>query len=180
MNPTKIRTGNQNKLIILRGYPGSGKTTVGKALENKGVGVFIDHNAILTFVANIAGNDTGIYNEIAQLEKAICKKLLKEGSTVIVARGFSELQSIKEYESIAQENNIPWYIFRLNVPTETLAKRVQSPERKQDFNPTITTQSLNNWIIQNPLQTHVAEHVIDNTNNINTTLRKIFDISNNC
>ena len=50
-----------NKLIILRGYPGSGKTTVGKRLEKQGLGIFIDHNAILTFVASIAGNDTWIY-----------------------------------------------------------------------------------------------------------------------
>ena len=168
-----------NKLIILRGYPGSGKTTVGKRLEKQGLGIFIDHNAILTFVANIAGNDTGIYYEIAQLEKAICKKLLNEGSTVIVARGFSELKSIKEYEDIARANNIPWYIFRLNVPIETLSERVQSPERKQDFNPTITIQSLINWVTQKPLQPHAAEHIIDNTNNVKTTLRNIFDISNN-
>ena len=55
------------KLIILRGYPGSGKKTIGKALEAEGLGKFVDHNAILTFIANIVGDDEGIYDDIVNL-----------------------------------------------------------------------------------------------------------------
>lgn len=65
-----------NQLILLRGYPGSGKTTIGKLLEKRGVGKFIDHNAILTFISTISGDDDGIYDDIANLEQAIARKLL--------------------------------------------------------------------------------------------------------
>jgi len=125
------------KLIILRGYPGSGKTTIGKHLQAEGIGKFIDHNAILTFIAGIAGDDEGIYDEIAQLELAMCKKLLVDDSDVIVARGFSGLSSIQAYEAVASELGVTIKILRLNVDRNELIRRVQSPERKLDFNPTI-------------------------------------------
>jgi broad-specificity NMP kinase len=72
-----------NQLIILRGYPGSGKTTVAKLLEREGCGVFIDHNAILTFIAGFTGNDEGIYHEIHALELAMTSKLLRDGKSAI-------------------------------------------------------------------------------------------------
>lgn len=84
----------KQKLIILRGYPGSGKTTVGKLLEKKNQGVLVDHNAILTFLANIVGDDEGIYEDIHILEKAMARKLLKDKKNVIVARGFSSSDSV--------------------------------------------------------------------------------------
>ena len=150
------------KLIILRGYPGSGKTTIGAQLAAAGIGQFIDHNAVLTFVAGISGDDEGIYNEIAQLELAICKKLLAEGKTVIVARGFSSLSNLVPYENVASELNLEIEIIRLEVREEVLIRRVQSPERKLDFNPTIDELHAVTWMRENPIQDHPREISIDN------------------
>lgn len=151
------------KLIILRGYPGSGKTTVGNALQVKGVGRFIDHNAILTFIAGITVNDDGIYDDIASLELAMTRKLLKEGSSVIVARGFSDIDKIKPYEDIASELGIEYKIVRLDVGWDELETRVQSDTRLEDFNPTTTPEALNKWIKQNPLIDHPSEILVSNT-----------------
>lgn len=153
---------SERKLIILRGYPGSGKTTIGKELENHGVGKFIDHNSILTFIAGIAGNDDGIYDEIANLELAISKKLLTEGETVIVARGFSKLAQIAIYETAAKSLGTESVVIRLEVDQEELLQRVQSPERQLDFNPTTNEKAANEWISQNLLEDHPDEIVIDN------------------
>lgn len=150
------------KLIILRGYPGSGKTTIGKRLDTIGVGTFIDHNAILTFVADIAGNDEGIYDEIAQLELAICKKFLLEGKDVIVARGFSSLVSVETYVNAANALGVETRIVRLEVSEQELAKRVRSPERQLDFNPTIDESNLLEWVTNNPLENHPGEVTINN------------------
>lgn len=150
------------KLIILRGYPGSGKTTIGKQLEAEGLGKFIDHNAILTFIAGITGDDEGIYNDIAQLEQAMCNKLLAEGNNVIVARGFSSLSSMRPYEEAASELNVEIRILRLDVSKDEIVRRVQSPERRLDFNPTIDENTSLDWMINNPIESHSNEIIIDN------------------
>jgi len=154
------------KLIILRGYPGAGKSTIGKALQIRGVGSFIDHNAILTFVANIAGDDDGIYDDIANLELSITRKLLKNGKTAIAARGFSDLKGIKAYEDVAAELGATVNIFRIQVDYEELAKRVVGLERTASLNPTTNPELLEKWISENPLVDHPSEIIIDNTRSI--------------
>jgi predicted kinase len=154
------------KLIMLRGYPGAGKSTIGKSLQLRGAGKFIDHNAILTFVANIAGDDSGVYDDIANLELSIARKLLKNGTSAIAARAFSSLESIKSYEDMAAELGIPVVIFRIDVDYEELAKRVQGVERTASLNPTTNPELLEKWISENPLIDHPAEIIIDNTRSI--------------
>jgi shikimate kinase len=161
------------KLIILRGYPGSGKTTIGKRLETEGLGKFIDHNAILTFIAGITGDDEGIYDEIADLELAMCKKLLGEGKNTIIARGFSSLASLQPYETITNSLGIEAKILRLSVDKDELMRRVQSHERKLDFNPTTDEAHALKWMNDNPLQDHPDEIVIDNLLPIDTVIDTI-------
>lgn len=166
-----------NKLIILRGYPGAGKTTIGKALEARGIGRFIDHNAILTFIAGITGDDDGIYEQIAALEVAMCEKLLREGHTVIVARGFSKLSSIAPYEVAASKVGIECVIVRLDVSSEELAKRVASPERMQDFNPTVTESALQQWVQENEIEDHGSEVAIDNAKPVGVVVEEVLEIA---
>jgi len=150
------------RLIILRGYPGSGKTTIGKLLAADRIGNFIDHNAILTFLARTTGDDEGIYDEIATLELAMCRKLLSEGKDVIVARGFSSLASLQAYENMAQTLYVPITIFRLDVSTAELMSRVQSPERQLGFNPTTSETQAQDWMTRHPIENHPDEITVDN------------------
>jgi predicted kinase len=166
----------RQKLIILRGYPGSGKTTIGKALFEEGVGRFIDHNEILTFVASIVGDDENIYDELAQLEQAMCRKLLAAGNTVIVARGFSAAKSIREYLQIADLLNVDSYVIRLDVFEDVLRSRVKSKDRQNDFNPTVTDESLLQWISDNPLEDFNGETILDNEQSVSTVVHQIIEI----
>lgn len=162
-----------NKLTILRGYPGSGKTTVGKRLEQAGLGVFIDHNQILTFIAQFTGDDDGIYGDVVQLEQAMTRKLLECGKSVIVARGFSSSVSIDEYIDIAKEKGAESLVVRLDVSMETLGQRVESQERKQDFNPTTNEEVLKNWINDNPFEDYPEELVVDANLDVETVVSRI-------
>jgi adenylate kinase family enzyme len=164
------------KLILIRGYPGSGKTTIGKQLAEEGVGKFVDHNAILTFIANIAGNDDGIYDDIASLELAITRKLLKGHANVIVARGFTSLESLKPYENVAIELGVELIIVRLEVDQDTLSKRVSSRERLVDFNPTVSEKALSEWVKGNPITNHLSEETFDNTKPMAEVVEAIISI----
>ena len=149
------------RLIILRGYPGSGKTTVGKILASKGYGIFIDHNAILTFIASYTENDDGIYDQINQLEMSMTKKLLQDGKSVIIARGFGKRRSMEGYLEAARLTSSEIDVVRLEVSSEKLALRVQSPNRTADFNPTKTPAALNEWMANNPLEYRDEDVVVD-------------------
>lgn len=161
------------KLIIIRGYPGSGKTTIGKLLQENGHGIFIDHNSILTFLANIVGDDRGIYEDIHELELSMTNKLLLENKSVIVARGFGANKSIQPYLELATNNNIESTIIRLDAKKDILEERVAAPERKIDFNPTIDAETLNAWINNNPMQDLAVEHIIDASEELNKVLASV-------
>ena len=163
----------KNKLIILRGYPGSGKTTLGKALEANGEVRFVDHNSILNLITEITGNDDGIYDEIHKLEQAITKKLLGENKSVIIARGFGESNSIEPYIDIAKELGIPYTVFRIEVPVETLKERVISSERKEGSNLTTTPEALVSWVEKHPMEPIDGEVVLDGTKSIDELVEEI-------
>lgn len=166
----------KSRIIIVRGYPGSGKTTVGKLLSKKLNDVFIDHNSILTFLAAITGNDEGIYTEIHNLELAMAKKLLAENKNVIVARGFSTSESIAPYQAVACMLGADVFVFRLHVSENNLKSRVMAEERKKDFNPTINETTLLTWIADNPLHDIKGEYRIDADKPIDEVVAQMLSI----
>jgi shikimate kinase len=161
------------KLIIIRGHPASGKTTVGKLLAKKGIGAFIDHNEILTFLASIVGDDEGIYKEIQSLESAMAKKLLVDKKNVIVARGFSSPDSIKPYLDIANKAGAEVHIVKLQVSNSNLRLRVSAEERKKAFNPTTSEGALSAWIAEHPLIPIEDEHEINGEDPVERVIDQI-------
>lgn len=161
------------QLIILRGYPGSGKTSIGNLLGENPDLVFIDHNQILTLVANIVGNDDGIYNEVHAFERVLAKKVLTEGKGVVVGRGFSLAKSIEPYEIIAKENGARVQVIRLQAPLELLERRVEAIARRVDFNPILSRESLRDWIQDNPLEDVKGELLIDASRPLKSVLADV-------
>ena len=162
-----------SKLITIRGYPGSGKTSVGKSLEKRGYGVFIDHNLILTFIAKITGDDDGIYDEIHGLELSMTNKLLAKDKTVIAARGFTTAKSVDIYRQVGNNNCVETIVIRLNVSINKLKEIVASPERKLDFNPVINPESLMLWLESNPMEDIPGESIVDATQGLHTVLMSV-------
>ncbi len=151
------------RLIIIRGYPGSGKTTLGRTLAAKGAGIFIDHNVILNCITSFTGDDDGLYDNIHELEIAMADKLLQEGKSVIVARGFSSTQSLKPYIDLASKYKAAFKIVRLEVPVDTLMQRINSLDRSNDMVSVKSETALRHWLESNPMEECPGENKIDGT-----------------
>jgi thymidylate kinase len=96
------------------------------------------------------------------------KKLLNEGKSVIVARGFSSVSSLNPYVHINTDlNKALINVIRLKASIKKLKKRVQNQTRKSGFNPTTTSAELLEWIEKNPLEAYKDETVIDANKSIN-------------
>lgn len=168
-----VKDMNNCKMIIIRGYPGSGKTTAAKLLSKRTGSIFIDHNAILTFLAGMVGDDRGIYSEIRNLELAMAKKIIEENKNVIVARGFSSSESITPYLAAAKMLGADVFVFRLAVSEDNLKLRVVAEDRKKDFNPTINEEALLEWIVNNPLQDIENEYEINANKSIDEVVNQM-------
>lgn len=167
---------NNCKIIIIRGYPSSGKTTAAKLLSKRTGSIFIDHNAILTFLAGMVGNDQGIYSEIHNLELAMAKKIIQENKNVIVARGFSSQESIAPYLGAAKTLGADVFVFRLAASKDNLKLRVVAEDRKKDFNPTINEEALLEWIDSNPLRDIEGEYEINANESIDKVVNQMLFI----
>jgi adenylate kinase family enzyme len=161
------------KLIVLRGYPGSGKSTLGRRLQKEGYGIFIDHNELLNQIVQFTGDDKGIYDDIVRLELSLVRKLLSEGKDVIVARGFSTEAGVSDYLQLAEEANAGHIVLHLDGPEELLGKRVLSPTRKDDYTPISTPEQLHEWTLEHPMEQISSEVKIDVAQPFDQMLREV-------
>ena len=88
-------------MIIIRGYPGSGKTTAAKLLSKRTGSIFIDHNNS-DFLAGMVGDDRGIYSEIHNLELAMAKKIIEENKKMLLSQGIQLLRIDNPYLAAAK------------------------------------------------------------------------------
>jgi predicted kinase len=149
------------KLIVIRGYPGSGKSTLGRRLQSEGYGVFIDHNELLNRIVSMTGDSEGIYDEIVRLELAMVRKLLVSGKDVIIGRGFATEAGVDDYLAAAEEAGASHIVIRLDASEELLAQRVKSPTRKNDYTPISTPERLHEWIQTHPMEDIGSEVCVD-------------------
>jgi predicted kinase len=166
------------KLILLRGYPGAGKTTLGKRLEESGFGKLIDTNYMLSCVDELvddAYRSLEIYDQLIILEKTIMTQLLSDGKNVIVARGFSGVDAVRDYSELAETAGAETYVVRLDTPKAELAERVTAPDRKQNYSFLTTPEQFEEWMDQHTVDPCEGELVIDTTKAIDDCLKDVVE-----
>lgn len=118
------------KLIIIRGLPGAGKTTLAKKM--------IENNpSFLHFEADMYFEEDGVYKFVAsKIGKAhewcqnSTKTALQHGKTAVVSNTFTTRWEVEPYLLMAERLGIPYEIITLtdnygsihNVPQETINK----------------------------------------------------------
>jgi predicted kinase len=128
-----------NTLYLIRGLPGSGKTTYAKSLLK-------DYPSLRHYEADMFFYKEGVYtfdpNKL-HLAHNWClistDKALRESKSVIVSNTFTQLWEMKRYINLANSTNSDLIVMKAvgnyksihNVPEETLVKM---KERWEDYN----------------------------------------------
>lgn len=109
-------------LVILRGAPASGKSTISKALRNfdKKI-VWFKTDNLKEFFLNPA--DDKALDEVFETCYAVLDNLLERGYSVIYEGIFKKPEYAQKAIDIGKERNIPITIYQLECSLETLKKR---------------------------------------------------------
>lgn len=107
----------KNTLFIIRGLPGSGKSTEAKHLMSIGLRDFKHFEADDFFINPITNEyefDPSKLNEAHSTCLRNTEKALREGYNVIVSNTFSTLKELKPYQLLADKLSIPMNIRQMN------------------------------------------------------------------
>lgn len=109
-------------LIVLRGAPASGKTTIGENLRDfdKKI-VWLKTDNIKAFFSN--PSESRILDEVMETCLIILKNLLERGYSVIYDGIFKKPEYAQKAIALANSKNIPTVVYQLTCLLETLQKR---------------------------------------------------------
>lgn len=116
-------------LVILRGAPASGKTTLGERLRSKELKVvWLKLDNLKPFFSEDWGDSLDEVNTVAL---TIIDRLLTDGFSVVFDGIFKNPVHAVEAIKLAQSKNVPAVVYQLKCSLETLQKR--EDERSQKF-----------------------------------------------
>lgn len=126
-----------NELVVIRGAPGSGKSTYAKKFIDLG---YSHYEADMYFVDekdNYNFDKTKLYLAHRWCQEKVCQTL-QRGENVVVSNTSTTLKEVQTYIDIAKYCNVPVRVIRMTgdygnihgVPEETLKKM---KERFQDY-----------------------------------------------
>lgn len=138
-------------LLIIRGGPLSGKSTIGRSLRNfeeKIVWIKVD-----SFKDFFSEDATGARDYVYGSAAAVARYLLSKGFTVVAEGIFQRPEWIKVLTDVADEAGVPHYIFQLQASEETRIQRMKDRYRDARFEQSLERNlELEREIQENPVE----------------------------
>ena len=140
------------RLIILRGPPASGKSTIAKKLRNFETKVaWLKVDNFKPFFADDASSALTFVNGAAT---ATLVYLLHQDFSVVMEGVFQDVKAVYDAVQVANGRKIPVKVFELDVPLETLQTRDSSregvPENRRPRVGNETIEKIHDKLIHNP------------------------------
>lgn len=136
---------NRPILHLICGLPGSGKTTLGKQLEQDSNAVRFSPDEWL-YRLGIEFYDEAARNKVERLQWELAQQLLRRGNDVALENGFWSKEERTRYRAAAYEVGATTKIHFLDVPLAELKLRIVRRNQSRDpATPEVDPSSLDEW-----------------------------------
>lgn len=116
----------KQKIIVIDGPTGAGKTTTADLLKPK-----LEKTAIvgldrIKWFLSVCSRTKRCNQMTADIILAMCKRYIEHGASLLLEQSFRSPQIIEPYLKLAKKKGIVLYLYELTAPENVLLKRVKS------------------------------------------------------
>src|SRR5438552_10682326 len=148
----------------MRGYPGTGKSTIGRAIATALHAPLIDRAIIRQVGVDILGNLPPIGRFSYELMFALTREQLKLGLSVVIDTPLTYRTTYEQAQQLAQAFSIPMLVVHCKCPPEVQKRRL---EGRKGMVSEFQITSWEEWLRWKPLfEEFEAEGCVINTSNL--------------
>lgn len=156
----------------MRGYPGTGKSTIARAIATALHAPLIDRDIIRQMGVDILGNLTAIGRFSYELLFALTREQLELGLTVVIDTPLTYRTTYEQAKQMARTFSIPMLVVHCKCPPEVQKRRLEDRKGKvSEFQIT----SWEEWLHWKPRFEEFEDEgcVIDTSNPLDESLAKV-------
>lgn len=162
-----------NTLIVMRGYPGTGKSTIAHAIARTLHIPLIDRDVIRQVTVNILGNHAEVGHLAYEMIFALAREQLKLGLSLVIDTPLTYYRTYEQARQLASTFHVPMLVIHCQCSPEVQKHRLES--RKG----TVSEFQITSWEEWKRWEPRFEEFddggcVIDTANRIEDSLAKIF------
>ena len=116
---------SENTLIVMRGYPGTGKSTIARALARTLQAPLLDRDIIRQMAVDILGEQPEIGRFAYDLLFALSRKQLELNLSVILDTPLTYRRTYEQAREMAQSFHIPMLVVHCQCPPELQKRRLE-------------------------------------------------------
>jgi len=158
--------------IVMRGYPGTGKSTIARALAAALHAPLIDRDVIRQKAVDIFGDVPGVGRFSYELMFALAREQLQLGLSVVVDTPLTYRTTYDQAKALAADFHIPMLVVHCQCPPEMQRRRLEGRKGKvSEFQIT----SWEEWLRWKPRFEAFADEgcIIDTSNPLDDSLAKV-------
>ncbi len=162
-----------NTLIVMRGYPGTGKSTIARAMARALHIPLIDRDVIRQVIVNILGNHAEVGHIAYEIIFALAREQLKLGLSLVIDTPLTYYRTHEQARQLAVSFHVPMLVIHCQCSPEIQKYRLES--RKG----TVSEFQITSWEEWKQWEPRFEEFddggcVIDTASEIEASLANIF------
>lgn len=160
--------------IVMRGYPGTGKSVIARAIANALHAPLIDRDVLRQVAVNIFGSHPDIGRFSYELMFALTKEQLRLGLSVVIDTTLTYRVTYEQAMHIAEEFHVPMLVVHCQCSLELQRQRIEG--RKGQVSPFQIT-SWEEWQLWKPRFEDFDDHgcVLDTSHPLEESLTRVMN-----